>query len=88
MRLFLFGFGELLVEAVDASILGDEALLAGVEGMAVGAGVDLDFVEGRSGLEGAAAGRAGDLAGVIRRVDVLFHVQLLSPCWLSRTESG
>ena len=67
------GLGQLLVEAVDAAIGGHEALLAGVERVAVGAGVDLDFGKGRAGHEGRAAGGAGNHAPVVSRVDVFLH---------------
>ena len=66
-------FGELLVEAIDASVAGDEALLAGVEGMAVGAGIDFDFLQGRAGLERRSTGRAGDGALVVSGMDAFFH---------------
>ena len=80
-RLLLsLNFGELLVEAIDASVAGDEALLAGVEGMAVGAGIDFDFLQGRAGLERRSTGRAGDGALVVSGMDAFFHVRyLLSP---------
>ena len=41
--LLTLGLGELLVEAVDTSVLSDETLLASVEGVAIAAGVNLDF---------------------------------------------
>ncbi len=41
----LFGLlGELAVEAINTTVLLDKALLTGVEGVAVGAGINLDFL--------------------------------------------
>ena len=71
--LALLRFGQPLVEAVDAAIGCDEALLASVEGVAVGAGVNLDRLEGRAGFEGRAAGGAGDGAILLVGMDALFH---------------
>ena len=65
--------GQLLVEAVNASVGGNEALLAGIEGMAVRAGVDLDFLQGATGFEGVAAGSADDLATMVFGMDAFFH---------------
>ena len=79
-RLLALGFGELLVEAIDTAVAGDETLLASVERMAVGAGIDLDFFEGRAGLERGAAGSANDDALLVLGVDAFFHCYyLLSP---------
>ena len=36
--------GELAIEAIDTTVLLDKALLTGVEGVAVGAGINLDFL--------------------------------------------
>ena len=78
--LFALNFGELRVEAIDAAVAGDEALLASVEGVVVGAGVDFDFLQGRAGLERRSTGRAGNGALVVSGMDAFFHVRyLLSP---------
>lgn len=69
----VLGFRELLVEAIDTTVGLDETLLAGVERVAIRAGINLDFFEGRSGLEGRAAGHAGHGAFVISGVDVFLH---------------
>lgn len=85
----VLGFGELLVEAIDAAIGLDEPLLARVEGVAVRAGVDLDFLGGGTGFEGGSAGGAGDFATMIVRMDVFLHVLYSfrrTPYW--RTESS
>lgn len=71
--LLTLGLGELLVEAVDTSVLGNETLLAGVEGVAIAAGVDLDFGKGRTGLEGGTAGGAGHGGLVVLWMDSVFH---------------
>lgn len=68
-----FGSGELLVEAVDAAIAHDDALVARIEGVALGAGIDFDFLQRRAGLEGASAGRAGNDAVMVLRMDVFLH---------------
>jgi hypothetical protein len=69
-----FGFGKFLVELVDTAIGLDGALLAGVERVAIRAGLDLDlFAKGRTRLEGRAAADAGDLGVMVLRVDILFH---------------
>ena len=73
-RLLLrLGLGELLIEAIDAAVVGDEALLTGVERVAIRAGINLDFFKGGSGFEGRAAGHAGHGAFVISGVDVFLH---------------
>ncbi len=79
--LFGFGFfGELLVETVDTAVRSDEALLASVEGVAIAAGINLDFGKGGAGLEGGSAGRAGNNALVVLWVNSVFHfLYLLSP---------
>lgn len=69
----VLGFRELLVEAIDTTIGLDETLLAGIERVAIRAGINLDFFEGRSGFEGRAAGHAGHGAFVISGVDVFLH---------------
>ena len=80
---FLFGldfFRKFLVEAIDAAVLGNEPLFAGVEGVAIRAGINLDFRKGGTGLEGASASGAGHGALVISGVNSFFHFQyLLSP---------
>ena len=74
------GLGELLVEAIDAAVLSDEALLASVEGVAIAAGIDLDFLEGGTSFEGGSAGGAGDDALLVLGMDSVFHFSyLLSP---------
>ena len=77
LRLLLavvLGFGELLVEAIDASVGLDETLLTGVERMAIRAGIDFDFIKGRTGFEGRAASRASDFAVMVLRMDVFLHI--------------
>ena len=71
--LVLLKFGQLPVEAVDPSVSPDGTLLAGVEGVAVRAGVDLDLFQGGTGLEGASAARASHHTVVISGVDSFFH---------------
>lgn len=73
----VLGFGELLVEAVNAAIGLDEPLLASVEGVAIRASIDFDFVDGRAGLEGGSAGGASDLAAMVVRMDFFLHFPLL-----------
>ena len=69
-----FDFFELLVEAVDAAVIGHDALVPGVEGMAIGAGIDLDFfADRRTGFEGRTARGAGHRAMMVVRMDALFH---------------
>lgn len=67
------GFGQFLVEFGDAAILLDEALLAGIERVAVAAGIDFDFLQSGSGFEGGSARSAGDGALLVGRVDIFFH---------------
>lgn len=68
------------VEAIDTTVLLDETLFAGVEGVAVGAGVNLDFAEDGASHEGGAAGGAGDYALAVIGVNVFLHfIYLLSP---------
>ena len=43
--------------------------------MAVGAGINLDLLEGGTSLEGRTAGSAGDGRSVVSWMDVFFHVQ-------------
>lgn len=69
-----FGFGKFLVEFVDAAVRLDEALFAGVERMAIRAGINLDFFHGRTSFEGGSAADAGHGALVVLRMDSLFHV--------------
>ena len=68
-----FGFLELLVEAIDAAIVEDDALIAGVERMAVRAGVDFDVAHGRASLEDGTAGGAGNGRVLVRRMDAFLH---------------
>ena len=72
--LLSLGLGELLIEAIDTSVLGNETLLAGVEGVAIAAGVDLDFGKGGAGLEGGTAGGAGNGGLVVLWMDSVFHL--------------
>lgn len=69
----VLGFRELLVEAIDTTVGLNEALLTGVERVAIRAGINLDFFKGGSGFEGRAAGHAGHGAFVISGVDVFLH---------------
>ena len=55
-------------------------MLAGIEGVAVAAGIDFDFIQSGSGFEGGSARSAGDGALLVSRMDVFFHFLLLSPC--------
>src|SRR5687767_14971924 len=66
------GAAELLAEAFDAAGGVDEFLLAGEEGVAGGADVDVDLGGGAAGLEGVAAG-AVDGTGLVAGVDLGFH---------------
>jgi len=96
--LVLLKFGQLPVEAVDPSVSPDGTLLAGVEGVAVRAGVNLDLFQGGTGLEGASAARASHHTVVISGVDSFFHcfapfaVLLVStestPCTILETLTG
>ena len=89
--MFLFvalGFCKFLVELVDTSVSGNEALLAGVEWVAIATGIDFDVSKGRSGLEGAAAGGAGHDRVVIGWVDVFLHfLNSFRRAIIPRTES-
>ena len=85
-RLLTLGLGELLVEAIDTAVLGDETLLAGVEGVAVAAGINLDFGKGRTGLEGGPAGGAGNGGLVVLGVDSVFHCVSPFAVWLIATQ--
>ena len=78
LSLFLgsFGFGELLVESVDTAVDGSASLFAGVEWVAVGAGINLDFLQGGAGLERGSAGGASDDALVVLGVDAFFHFSI------------
>src|SRR6266850_2790391 len=67
----------LLLEAVDAALGVDQLLLAGKEGVAVAADVEVQVAVRRPGLPGGAA-RAVDLCGGVGGMDVLAHVLLLS----------
>ena len=71
--LLLLDFRKLLVEFVDTSVGGHEALLTGVEGMAVAAGIDLDVAKSGTSFEGGSAGGAGDNAVVIGWMDFFLH---------------
>ena len=75
--LSLVHLGKFLVELVDAAVSCNEALLAGVERVAVAAGINLDVSSGRTSLEGAAAGGAGDSREVISWMDIFLHFALL-----------
>ena len=69
----LLNFGEFLVELVNTSVSGDEALSASVEGVAVAAGINLDVTSGGTSLEGGTAGRAGDSRVMVSRMNVFLH---------------
>jgi hypothetical protein len=87
-RLFaVLGLGKLLVELVDTAISSDGSLFASVEWVAVGAGINLNLLEGGTGLEGRAAGSAGDGRSVVSWMDVFFHVQYSFRRALISTES-
>ncbi len=80
LGLFALAFGKFLVEAIDTAVLLDETLFSGIERVAVGASINLDFLQGGASLERRTAGGASDLAGVVFRMDSFFHVvHLLSP---------
>ena len=76
LLLGFLGFGELLVEAIDAAVAGDETLFPGVERMAVGAGINFDFLRSGTGLERRSAGGASDDALVVLGVDAFFHFSI------------
>ena len=82
----VLGLGKFLVELVDAAIGLDVALLPGVEGMAVAACFDLDFLKDASGLERVPAADAGHRALVVLGMDAFLHVSLLSALWASPTK--
>src|SRR6267142_4584683 len=63
----------LLLEAVDAALGVDQLLLAGKEGVAVAADVEVQVAVRGPGLPGGAA-RAVDLCGGVGGMDVLAHV--------------
>lgn len=87
-RLFaVLGLGKLLVELVDTAISSDGSLFASIEWVAVGAGINLDLLEGGTSLEGRAAGSAGDGRSVVSWMDVFFHVQYSFRRALISTES-
>jgi len=87
-RLFaVLGLGKLLVELVDTAISSDGSLFASVEWVAVGAGINLNLLEGGTSLEGRAAGSAGDGRSVVSWMDVFFHVQYSFRRALISTES-
>ena len=69
-----FGFGKFFVELVDPAVRLNGALLASVERVAIRASINLDFFQGRSGLEGGSAADAGHGALVVLRMDVFLHV--------------
>lgn len=70
----------LLVELLDTALSLCESLTSGVERMAVGAGINLDFLQGGSCFKFRTAARADNLALVVLRMDVLLHVRLLPSC--------
>src|SRR5204862_1390696 len=71
------GVGVLLLEAIDAALGVDQLLLAGEEGVAVAADVEVQVAVRGPGLPGGAA-RAVDLGGGVGGMDVLAHVCSLS----------
>ena len=74
---------ETLVEALDASAGIDQLLLAGEEGVALGADFNTEIRDGRTGLDGVAAG-APDNGGLIIGMNFLFHFFHLFKQKLSR----
>ena len=62
----------LLVELINAAAGVNELLLAGVEGMALGADFNCDALTGGAGLDGCAAS-ALDNGGLIIGMDACFH---------------
>lgn len=70
--------GPFLVETIDTAIRDDGALLASIERMALGAGIDTDFIKDRTGFEGVAAVDAGNLATMVIRMNAFFHISLYS----------
>src|SRR3981189_3127342 len=73
--------GVLLLESIDAALGIDQLLLAGEEGVAIAADVELKVAGRGPGLPGGAA-PAVDLGGGIGGMDVLAHV------WFSRTSAS
>src|SRR5882762_41880 len=65
--------GVLLLEAIDAALGIDQLLLAGEEGVAIAADIEVKVAVRGAGLPGGAA-RAVDLGGGIGGMDVLAHV--------------
>jgi hypothetical protein len=63
----------LALEALDTPCGVDQALLAGVKGMAVRADLDVQLFDGRASLKGVAA-RAGHYAAVIFGMNFSFHL--------------
>ena len=62
----------LLIEALDTSLRGNASLLSGVERMALGAGLNVNFLLRGAGRENITA-VAGNLALVIGRMDSFSH---------------
>jgi len=60
------------LKALDAPGGIDQALLSGVEGMAIRAHFDVDFRQGGTRFEGVAA-RARNEAAAVRGMDISFH---------------
>ncbi|GAA5443889.1 hypothetical protein Misp06_02067 [Microbulbifer sp. NBRC 101763] len=69
---------ETLFEAVHASTGSSLLLLARIEGVALGAHIDLQvFAQGRTGFDYVSAGASGGDVGVVR-MDICFHDCLFS----------
>lgn len=62
-----------LVEPIDPAVRLGKPLFTGKERVAVAAGVDADFLAGRSRLERGAAGNAGDGYLLVLGMDACFH---------------
>lgn len=67
------GFGQFLVEFGNTAVLLNETLLAGIEWVAVAAGINLDFLQSRTGFECGSARSADNGALLVIWMDVFFH---------------
>ena len=68
---------ETLLETIDASAGINQLLLAGVEGMALGADIHLQFLLGRTGLKRLTAHAANDALAVVG-MDLFLHCDFTS----------